>query len=263
MEPGGRRPPPVPRRRPAVADRLPGHAPRAADPAGPARWRATRCWWCRGSRHPGCPVRAASSTCARGPMPRIRSTWWSTSSAGVRPPASPCPTGPGPRRVLALQHRLPGRRAGSRPPGSPRPIRAVKDADELAALRAAGAAADRVAGVLQSGGIPLVGRTEAEVSADLGRAAGRRGPPRRQLRHRRQRAQRRQPPPRAGQPGHRPRRDGGVRLRWHPVPRRRPRLLLGHHPHGGHRHPDRRGRRLLRRAARGPAGGGGAPRAPV
>ncbi len=50
------------------------------------------------------------------------------------------------------------------------PLRAVKDAAELAALRAAGAAADRVAAVLQSGGIPLVGRTEAAVSADLSAA---------------------------------------------------------------------------------------------
>ena len=48
------------------------------------------------------------------------------------------------------------------------PIRAVKDAAELAALRAAGAAADRVAAELQAGAIGLVGRTEAEVSADLG-----------------------------------------------------------------------------------------------
>ncbi|MBV8693706.1 MAG: aminopeptidase P family protein [Actinobacteria bacterium] len=49
------------------------------------------------------------------------------------------------------------------------PIRAVKDADEVAALRAASAAADRVADQLISGEIPLVGRTEAEVSADIGR----------------------------------------------------------------------------------------------
>lgn len=48
------------------------------------------------------------------------------------------------------------------------PIRAVKDADEIAALRAASHAADRVAAQLQAGEIPLVGRTEAEVSADLG-----------------------------------------------------------------------------------------------
>lgn len=49
------------------------------------------------------------------------------------------------------------------------PLRAVKDADEIAALRAAGAAADRVAAQLQGGDIALVGRTEAEVSADLAR----------------------------------------------------------------------------------------------
>ena len=49
------------------------------------------------------------------------------------------------------------------------PLRAVKDAAEIAALRAAAAAADRVAAQLQAGEIPLVGRTEAEVSADIGR----------------------------------------------------------------------------------------------
>jgi Xaa-Pro aminopeptidase len=49
------------------------------------------------------------------------------------------------------------------------PIRMRKDAAEIAALRAAGAAADRVATQLQGGEIPMVGRTEAEVSADLSR----------------------------------------------------------------------------------------------
>jgi Xaa-Pro aminopeptidase len=49
------------------------------------------------------------------------------------------------------------------------PLRAVKDAAEIDALRAAGAAADRVAAQLQAGDIPLVGRTESEVSADIGR----------------------------------------------------------------------------------------------
>jgi Xaa-Pro aminopeptidase len=49
------------------------------------------------------------------------------------------------------------------------PIRARKDAAELIALRRASAAADRVATQLQSGEIPLVGRTEHEVSLDLGR----------------------------------------------------------------------------------------------
>ena len=49
------------------------------------------------------------------------------------------------------------------------PIRSVKDADEIERLRAAGAAVDRIAARLQQGEIELVGRTEAEVSAELGR----------------------------------------------------------------------------------------------
>ena len=47
------------------------------------------------------------------------------------------------------------------------PLRMKKDAAEIEALRAAGAAVDRIAAQLQAGLIPLVGRTEAEVSADL------------------------------------------------------------------------------------------------
>ena len=46
-------------------------------------------------------------------------------------------------------------------------LRMRKDAAEIAALQAAGAAADRVATQLQSGDIALVGRTEAAVSADI------------------------------------------------------------------------------------------------
>ena len=49
------------------------------------------------------------------------------------------------------------------------PLRAVKDAAEILALRAAAASVDQIAGQLQAGEIPLIGRTEAEVSADLGR----------------------------------------------------------------------------------------------
>jgi Xaa-Pro aminopeptidase len=49
------------------------------------------------------------------------------------------------------------------------PLRAVKDAAEVAALAAASAAADRVAGQLLAGDIPLIGRTEREVSLDIGR----------------------------------------------------------------------------------------------
>jgi Xaa-Pro aminopeptidase len=47
------------------------------------------------------------------------------------------------------------------------PLREVKDDVEIAALRAAGAAADRVAAQLHGGDIALVGRTEAQVSADI------------------------------------------------------------------------------------------------
>jgi len=49
------------------------------------------------------------------------------------------------------------------------PLRMAKDQAEIDALAAAGAAVDRIAGELQRGEIPLVGRTEAEVSAELGR----------------------------------------------------------------------------------------------
>jgi Xaa-Pro aminopeptidase len=49
------------------------------------------------------------------------------------------------------------------------PLRMRKDAAEIEALAAAGAAVDRIAGELQRGEIPLVGRTEADVSAHLGR----------------------------------------------------------------------------------------------
>jgi Xaa-Pro aminopeptidase len=72
------------------------------------------------------------------------------------------------RFLVDLQHQMPATqfRRGTEVMG---PLRAVKDADEIAALRRAAAAADRVAVQLQSGEIPLVGRTEAEVSKDIGR----------------------------------------------------------------------------------------------
>jgi len=72
------------------------------------------------------------------------------------------------RFLVELQHRLPAVRF-SRATEVVGPLRAVKDDAEIAALRRAAAAADRVAIDLQSGAIALVGRTEAEVSAELGR----------------------------------------------------------------------------------------------
>jgi Xaa-Pro aminopeptidase len=71
------------------------------------------------------------------------------------------------RFLVDLQHRLPDAR-WERASGVTGPLRAVKDDHEVAALRRAGAAADRVATALQSGDVALVGRTEAEVSAELG-----------------------------------------------------------------------------------------------
>ncbi len=49
------------------------------------------------------------------------------------------------------------------------PIRSVKEPREIERLREAGAAVDRIAARLQSGEIELVGRTEAQVSNEIGR----------------------------------------------------------------------------------------------
>jgi Xaa-Pro aminopeptidase len=49
------------------------------------------------------------------------------------------------------------------------PLRAVKDAAEVEGLRLAAEAVDRIAAQLQGGEIPLVGRTESDVSDDLSR----------------------------------------------------------------------------------------------
>ena len=69
--------------------------------------------------------------------------------------------------VLRLQRALPRARwdPASSVTGS---LRAVKDAEEISALRRAAQAADRVAAQLLAGDVPLVGRTEAEVSRELG-----------------------------------------------------------------------------------------------
>jgi Xaa-Pro aminopeptidase len=69
--------------------------------------------------------------------------------------------------LLALQSSLPGARwmAAS---AVTSPLRAVKDAGEIKALRAAAHAADSVAAVLQEGEIPLAGRREIQVSEAIG-----------------------------------------------------------------------------------------------
>ena len=49
------------------------------------------------------------------------------------------------------------------------PIRMVKDAAEVAVLRSAGAAVDRILADVQAGNVPLVGRSEADVAAEIAR----------------------------------------------------------------------------------------------
>ena len=70
------------------------------------------------------------------------------------------------RFLVGLLERLPGM-SWSRSSAIVGPARMVKGEHEVAALRAAAQAVDRIAERLQSGQIPLIGRSEAEVSADL------------------------------------------------------------------------------------------------
>ena len=70
--------------------------------------------------------------------------------------------------VLGLQRALP-KASWQRSSSITAPLRAVKDAAEIGALAAASAAADRVAAQLLNGEIPLVGRTERQVSDDISR----------------------------------------------------------------------------------------------
>jgi Xaa-Pro aminopeptidase len=69
--------------------------------------------------------------------------------------------------LLALQSSLPGAR-WTTASSVTSPLRAVKDAGEIAALQAAARAADTVAAVLQEGEIPLDGRREIQVSEAIG-----------------------------------------------------------------------------------------------
>lgn len=70
--------------------------------------------------------------------------------------------------LLALQDALPERR-WQRASSVIGELRRIKSPEEVEALARAAAGVDRVAAALQRGEIPLVGRTEAEVSAELGR----------------------------------------------------------------------------------------------
>ena len=72
------------------------------------------------------------------------------------------------RFLVALQHELP-KVAWSSAGSVLGPLRAVKTEAEIDRLQAAASGVDRVAAALQGGEIRLIGRTEADVSAELGR----------------------------------------------------------------------------------------------
>ena len=130
----------------------------------------------------------------------------------------------------------------------------IKDADEIALLRAAAHAADRVVAAIAAG--PLVGRTEADVAREVRGAAGRRGARGRDVRDRRLRAELGVAASRGVRAGHPARRADRARYR-----RDARRLWLGHHPDAvGDRRRRRRmpGRAVpppVRRPLHGPGAG--------
>ncbi len=167
--------------------------------------------------------------------------------ARPRPPPSATTRGPGSCSSSSARCRAPRSGSASEVTG---PLRVVKDAAEIDALRAAARAVDgdRAARCAPR---PFAGRTEADVHRELVRAHARRRPPARQLRHRRRRDRTR--PARTTRPataGDRARRRRAVRLRRHAWAR----LLLRHHPAVRRGRAVRRGARRLRRARRGAGG---------
>jgi Xaa-Pro aminopeptidase len=73
------------------------------------------------------------------------------------------------RFLVALQRQLPATASWVPASELTAPLRAVKEPEEVARLQRAAAGVDEVAAALQRGDIPLVGRTEAEVSAEISR----------------------------------------------------------------------------------------------
>jgi Xaa-Pro aminopeptidase len=71
------------------------------------------------------------------------------------------------RFVLDLRDRLPANVTLTRANTVVGPLRARKEPAEIETLRKAAACVDEIAAELQAGRIPLVGRTEAEISTDL------------------------------------------------------------------------------------------------
>ena len=127
-------------------------------------------------------------------------------------------------------------------------LRAVKDAEELERLAAAGAAADACS--RRSCSVRFAGRTETRGRRRPGRPARLARPLAGRLHRGRLRAQRCQPTSRDGRSDHRGGRHGRPRLR-----RAQGRLRLRHDAHRPRRRADRRGARGLRHRPPRPAGG--------
>ena len=113
-------------------------------------------------------------------------------------------------QLLGLQQALPDTRFVAMTNALPM-LRAIKDADELERLAAAGAAADATLEELVKA--PFAGRRETEIAADLDRLLRRTRPLPGGLHRGRLRAQRRQPAPRDGRANDRGGRHGRARLR--------------------------------------------------
>ena len=196
------------RRRPAVSDRLSGDAARAAHDA----------------RHPGArgvalvvprleaAARRLSPPAAAGDLagghlgggrgPHASSPRWSPPPARVRPPPSARSRSPTTcRRGICFGWPIPGVLGWS----SPRPfcatLRIVKDRDEIALLRQAAHAADRVVAQIAAG--RLVGRTEADVAHEVRERLIAEGHDDGRLRDRRLRPELGVAAPRGVRPGHR------------------------------------------------------------
>ena len=179
-----------------VADRLRGHAARAAHHA---RGAPRRRGHAGGPRPRGAPGRRAPDDVFRirpwgetdDPVAIVAELLGAARTARHRRPhLGPVPrrpsSGRGPRRRFATTSEVIG------------PLRAVKDAArDRRPAPGRRRRRPRSPPSCRPGEIPLVGRTEAEVSADLGPAHPGRGPPAGELRHRRRGRERGQPPPRA------------------------------------------------------------------
>ena len=184
-----------------VPHRLRGDAARAADHAGGAGRRRRGARRARGSRRRGSSSGRTCSRCSPGTRPTIRSrSWPGWCGHRRRRHAPPSVTTRGRASSSTCRRALPDV-AFRRAVDVTGPLRVVKDADEIDALRRGRARRRRRRG--HDADAP-VRRPHRARRAPRARRADARGRPRaRQLRHRGRRRQRRQPAPRPERPRHR------------------------------------------------------------